>query len=1083
MAADTPYRPKMWWQVAFNADPNDSGAVPLWTDLTTLVRKLGQNRRGRMYELAQSLGAQSFVEWRDPNEYLNPANTLSPYYPNIQPLRQFLGQGMWPNPDYGAGLGAAVNLINLGRWKGNNEVAPDPSFESYANGAAMPGWLTAIGAIAGTITTTNPQQGTKSLTYAVAGTATRQGASWTADCVPGQQYTTSVYLRQSTGSTQRLLVGDQTLAYDNFGRSSSNGWGTADFGGAWSTANGSASDFSVGAGVGKQSIGTLNVRRFTFVGSTFVDVSEVVTLSCPVLVTGVAGSDYIGAGLVARYADIDNHYRVEVFFSTDGYIGALDIVKRVGGVSTSIGTISVPLGFLPYAAGQQYKLRFECINATLRARIWPVAGVEPTYWHVTASDTALSAPGAVGCHTAATSGVTNTLPVVISFDTLMCVGADSSTSTTTSGSYVRLTRTFTATQPEHTITACTSGTATAGTINLDAIQHEPGASASAFTTSGPVIFPIERSYIERWPRAWKSAGFEGIAITPTVDGFAALTSTFIFADYYYALVATRPLGVWSLKSGNTVSALPDSSGNEGVNLTTVVSPFGAGTAPSFGAGLAMAGDAGAAGVGFVPDQSVAIGQFSQQAATIIGAGRILNNTWGYSFPGFLGNYQNLGLTLSVWNASIACWFKATTKNPSNYTYLMSNLDQSSYRQILSMGLDASGLPWALTQGSGGNLTATGGATNYLDNKLHFMVATLEQVNGGNTTVEIYVDGVLVNSSNTTTAAMGGIYKRDADSVTIGGLADGLQMYAVANGTVEWASTWTRKLTGSEISTLYAAGATGNNNELTGARVTRHLAEGPYVGATRISAGLTTLQPPSWVGSTDLLSEIQENIAVAEGGTFWMAPDGAGVFEGRQDRWLRLTPVVVFGENVAGGEIPYSEDIEFDFDPTFVYANVQVTRSNGGTFFGGLSADVTTAIKKFFGRAYTESADYATDTQAQDKADYVFYSHRAPTQRVSAITVDPGSNPTLWTKLATLDIGQRVTVVRRAKAGNAGAGLTMSTDYFIETMIHGERDMDKGTWKIAFVLSPIGIGPGPSVQPWILEDATYGVLDSTTILGN
>lgn len=1080
--AGIPGRPKLWWQVAFNADPNDAGAVALWTNLTTSVRKIGQNRRGRMYELGQSLVSQFGVAWRDVNEYLNPANTSSPYYPNVVPYRQILGQGMWPNPDNDGGLGSSVNLINSLRWKGNNDAAPDPSFESYANGAAMPLWLTAVGSITGSITTTNPQQGTKSLTYTVAGTATRQGASWTADCVPGEQYTTSVYLRQSTGSTQRLMVGDQVLAYDNFGRSSSNGWGTADFGGAWSTANGSASDYSVSSSAGKHAINTLNVRRFTYVASTFVDVSEVITLSCPVLVTATTpASDAVLAGLHCRYTDIDNHYRAEIVYGDDGYIGSVGIYKRVGGVTTYIGTTVNPIGYLPYSLGQQYKLRFEVIGSSLRTRIWPANGIEPSYWHTTATDTDITAPGAIGCHTAASPGVTNTLPVTISFDSLMCSGADSSTSTTTSGSYVRLTRTFTATQPRHTITVATFGTATAGTINLDAIQHEPGASASTFTTSGPVIFPVTRSYVERWTRTWRSAGFEGMAGTPVVDGFAALNSIRILPDYTVAALALLPTHYWSMRSGSALGGiLAEISGNDGPPLAAASGVFGAGTAPSFGSSVTLAGDFGATGVGFIPDQTVSAANFGKQAATVVGAGQAINGISGFVWPGFLGNLP-AGLAISAWDGTVACWFKCTTKSPDNTTSLLTLVDMTTTRALISIGINVSGQPYVTSTGPSSVLSATG-TGNYLDNQPHFLVGTIDQVNGGSTTVNIYIDGVLSATANVSTATFGGIHPKDANSISVGGLFDTVQMFGVANGTVLHVGLYSRELSSTEILNLYNAGRTGNNAELTGTRLARHFTQAPYVGTTRFSAGSTTLQPPTWSGSTDLLSEAQDIAVFAEGGTFWMGPDGAAVFEGRQDRWLRLTSQATFGEDTAAGEIPYLDGIEFDYDPAFVFANVQVTRSNGNTFFGGLAADVATATRKFFGRSYTETADYATDQQAQDKADFTFYTHRAPIQRVSMITVDPSSNPTIWPTIARLEVGQLVTVKRRAKAANGGAGLTMSANYFIETVIIGELDMDKGSWLWSYVLSPVGTGPDVTLQPWILDNTTYSVLDSTTVPG-
>jgi hypothetical protein len=70
----------------------------------------------------------------------------------------------------------------------------------------------------------------------------------------------------------------------------------------------------------------------------------------------------------------------------------------------------------------------------------------------------------------------------------------------------------------------------------------------------------------------------------------------------------------------------------------------------------------------------------------------------------------------------------------------------------------------------------------------------------------------------------------------------------------------------------------------------------------------------------------------------------------------------------------------------------------------------------------------------------------------------------------------VRVMRRAKAGNAGAGVTYQLDYFIENINHNSIDFEAGTWKTTLQLSP-----ALTVRPWILEDATYGLLESTTYL--
>lgn len=133
----TANRPDWAIQVAFNADPNDPNAVPVWVDQAANVMSAGAISRGKQYELAQSQTAQPTVTIRDINEYMNPANTLSPYYPNVQPYRQIVWQGVWPN----AGTG---NLINTNMWL----YRIDPTFESYATPNANPGfWLLGVGSV------------------------------------------------------------------------------------------------------------------------------------------------------------------------------------------------------------------------------------------------------------------------------------------------------------------------------------------------------------------------------------------------------------------------------------------------------------------------------------------------------------------------------------------------------------------------------------------------------------------------------------------------------------------------------------------------------------------------------------------------------------------------------------------------------------------------------------------------------------------------------------------------------------------------------------------------------------------------
>lgn len=1056
MADNVYYRPKLWWQVAFNAEPN-SGDVPIWSNLTSMFRRLTQPlTRGRPWELVQGVGVMSGIQWRDPNEYLNPANTSSPYWPNVEPYREVIGQAMWPNPLNG--LGADVNLLNSGRWKPNDDVAPDPSFESYANGAALPGWLTAVGASVPTVTTTDPQQGTKSLTYTVAATTTRQGVSWEVDCVPGEQVTTSAYVRQSSASTQRLSVIDQTLAWDAFGTASASGWGDADGGGTWANDGGVAGDYTVAGGVGLISATATNADRVSTLDVGNID-AVVRGLLVDVATPAGAGSQQ---GFVGRWTDASNYYLGVVTIDTSGFISA-SIRKRVAGALTTISTVVTAL-----RTGAGVMCVFSVDGPNLKLKLWAEDAVEPAAWTLETTDTAITTGTKYGCM--ARRDTSETSPTVFSFDNLYIVGSVSSSTTTTTGSYVRLSVTFTATQPKHTVQLVTIGTAVAGTVNVDALQHELGASASTFTTAGPVIYPLTRLYVKSWGREYEDVGFSGIATTPLVDAEAALAATKIRSDYATAVLDLQPAYYWPLSGGVGTSQALEISGNAGPFLSRFDSKYGPGFPPEFGVAIDIPGNAGASGVRFTP----AVPGATEGPDSILSLGRT-PTTPGILFP------RDYGTT--TWAASIACWaqINATDTQTQNvvFTFGASSPASTVPLAIVATSFDALGVVdfSVVSQASIGPAGSVSAATFDYDQGPHLVVATITQTNGGDTTVSIYVDGVFGDDTTVTTASLGGIYSAESTILNVGGNSlGGLHV----DGVVSHVALWERALTAAEILTLWTAGGLGNTGELTGTRLARHLASGRYTGATRISPGSTTLQPPSWSGSIDLLTDAQ-NITVAEDGTLWVAPDGALVMEGRQDRWLRLTSTGTFGE----AETPYEDGIGFDNDPSYVTPDVQVSRVNGDTAVGGTVAAINAATRKYFGRSYTESSDYEDDVQAQSKADWVFATHRAPLQRVAALALNPAANTALWPVALSAEIGQRKTVIRRAKAGNAGAGLTMSNEYFIEQISHAEIDMDSGRWTMAFQLSPIGLasaGNGVTFQPWILGDSTYGVLNSTTVLG-
>ncbi|MBX9392286.1 hypothetical protein K4749_01395 [Streptomyces sp. TRM72054] len=194
---------------------------------------------------------------------------------------------------------------------------------------------------------------------------------------------------------------------DAFGRSVTDGWGSADIGGTWTNSGGAAADFDVTGSVGTHTVATVNVRRISLLtapSATF-DIYADTTTSA----TATGGSLF--SMVAARYTDVNNQYFTRLEFTTANAI-TMTIRERVSGVETQLGTYSVPFTHTP---GSYVRIRFQGAGTTLRARVWQVGSAEPDLWHITVTDSSLSSAGSVGLWSIAASANTNVNPV-ISFD-------------------------------------------------------------------------------------------------------------------------------------------------------------------------------------------------------------------------------------------------------------------------------------------------------------------------------------------------------------------------------------------------------------------------------------------------------------------------------------------------------------------------------------------------------------------------------------------------------------------------------------------------------------------------------------------
>ncbi len=208
------------------------------------------------------------------------------------------------------------------------------------------------------------------------------------------------------------------LAEDAFGRSVTDGWGTAETGGAW-TRYGTASIFSVTGGAGQMRVvaGASGPRvALSSVGSTATRAT--VKVSADKIADG--GGSYVSLG---GRATGTNDYRAKVKIAANGVL-TLYLVRVVNNAETTLVSTNLGSAF-NYTVGSTLQIRLEVTGTsptTVRAKVWKTSQTEPSAWQLTTSDSTagLQTAGGIALVSYLTSTVTN-LPVTFRFDDLQAV--------------------------------------------------------------------------------------------------------------------------------------------------------------------------------------------------------------------------------------------------------------------------------------------------------------------------------------------------------------------------------------------------------------------------------------------------------------------------------------------------------------------------------------------------------------------------------------------------------------------------------------------------------------------------------------
>jgi PKD repeat protein len=223
------------------------------------------------------------------------------------------------------------------------------------------------------------------------------------------------------GSTTRTVSptsppGTLPFAADTFSRTTTNGFGTAETGGAWQT-TGSSANYAVSDGTGRITFTAGAGRDVSLPAVSASSTDLTLSLSTDKALTGGGLFLWVGARRVAGVGE----YRANVRMYSNGTVTLA--LSRTAGSAETVLAPAVGLPGLTYSPGDRLLVRVQVTGTsptTVQARLWKAGTPEPGTWQVSRTDTTagLQAAGSVGLNSYLSSSTTNA-PLTVLVDDLV----------------------------------------------------------------------------------------------------------------------------------------------------------------------------------------------------------------------------------------------------------------------------------------------------------------------------------------------------------------------------------------------------------------------------------------------------------------------------------------------------------------------------------------------------------------------------------------------------------------------------------------------------------------------------------------
>lgn len=976
--------PQIVYEFAFNADPNQNSVPPYWSDLSSRVLFGWTTSHGRQYELDVNEAGEWSVELDNRDGALDPANSASPYWPNVLPERA-----------------CRIRCV-----LGNNLLLPDQASSgewSPLGAGPVPPWL-GVGSLSGyqvsVVATGSSFQGTQVFAVTVPSGATQPRDVLdvaVAQVTAGQAYTFSAQVQATTSGqnpTVNVAVNWLNTAGSTLSTTSGSGSALTGASGTWTqlTASGTAPAGAVAAVLRVVTTTTPGANTTFWVDGMQLEARSYATRwQMPWRTDANLLPQTVATGLETMnpVSDVATNW----FAATRGTLAqVLNLAASPTGSTTALGwalpTGSTPANSSLYAgsapAGAPFAAAADCFQA--------VAGQAYT---VSVYHSRLSSADAT---------VQVGLSVQWYSQANVLLSATSTTTATVTTSWARATVSGTAPAGAAfgriaVALAAPASTTAANTLYFTGWQAEAANAVSTWADPGLTAF-VFTGYVERWPRTWNELnGTFGTSQLVCVDALAALAQFTLQDPFVNEVLTLAPNFFYQLNDPAGSTSCADTSGSR-IAAPVEQSPYGAGTL-TFGNAITSTsttknfiGTAGPVATMVNSPGSSATGQLAQSFVSI-------HKTTTTPGPPQSG----------AWTRIVA--FRSATAPTGLQVY-------SPWAAVAPAA--PSQALFSISPGSGGTYfanytdstnTTYGGinVTGACDGNWHLAAMAVQP--GVSGSFNTWFDGATVDTaSGISIGSPSGI-----TSDTVGCYVNLTNSY-YANGFIGDIAEVVElpfAITAAQMTTLYNSWRTASSGESTGARYARILNWCGWTGAAAIDSGSTQTMGPATdtVGASGL--DALNNVAVTENGDSFASMAGAMTFKGRAAAYNSRTPAVVFGEGAPVGnfgEWP-CELGSIDYDPAHLANTVQTQQYSTGQVSQRSDA---TSRRRFFPRAYQRTVNSTSAAEVLDAATYALSQLKDPHQRADVIRLHPSAIPGLFAVCLRLEKGVRTQLRQRPPGG-------------------------------------------------------------------